>query len=59
MTSSRIYVNKYNHVAERAKYLCQLLSEKWVDPIDATWFDAESMDFISKHIEKAITELSD
>ena len=59
MTSSRIYVNKYNHVSARAKYLCELLSEKWINPIDATWLDAESMDFISKHIEKAISELTD
>lgn len=59
MTSSRVYVNEYNHVAMRAKYLCELLSEKWVNPIDATWFDAGSIDFISKHIEKAISELTE
>lgn len=58
MTSSRIYVNKYNHATARAKYLCELLSEKWIDPIDATWMDAEAIDFISKHIEKAISELT-
>lgn len=58
MTSGRIFANKHDYAAQRAKYLCELLSEKWVDPVDATWIDAGTIDFVTKQIDKAILELS-
>ena len=58
MTSGRIFVTKHDYAVQRAKRLCELLSEKWVDPVDATWIDAGTIDFVTKQIDKAILELS-
>lgn len=59
MTSGRIFSTKYDNATQRAKYLCELLSKKWVDPVDATWTDAATMDYITNQIDKAISELID
>ena len=58
MTSGRVFLTKHDNAVQRAKYLCELLSEKWVDPLDATWIDAGTIDFVTKQIDKAILELS-
>jgi hypothetical protein len=58
ITSGRIYTTKHDYAVQRVKYLSELLSEKWVDPVDATWIDAGIIDFVTKQIDKAILELA-
>jgi len=57
MTAGRVFEDRYRYASQRAKCLSDLLETKWVDPLDATWVDAGTIDFIANQIDKAILEI--
>ena len=56
-TSGRIYYDKFQHLVTRIGDLEQSVRSSEKNAIDANWMDAGSIDYISRLVEKAISEL--
>ncbi len=56
-TSGRLYADKLHYLMLRTTELSDKIVESRKNPVDATWSDAGTIDYISRLIDKAILEL--
>lgn len=56
-TSGRVYSDKYQYLMSRIDILSQMTRASEKNAIDANWWDAGSIDYVSKLVDKAIFEL--
>ena len=56
-TSGRLYYDKFRNLVNRIGTLNEKVRASEKNAIDASWVDAGSIDYISRLVEKAISEL--
>jgi len=56
-TSGRLYADKLEYLLSQTSRLSDVISTTQKDPVDATWGDAGTINYVSKLVDKAILEL--